>query len=309
MVAACILWLLLASPVPTSLDGWGTGLLLGLLAIWVVLGAGSGWVVFRRNQRLDEFASELRDRSYRVGFRLVVLGFLLLVPALVVGAYGGGTTVSWGVPDPVGARGVAAVVVLLVLLPTAAAAWLMPPQASRNEGRPGSKRFYPALPTALAALLVVGVSCAWVIGVQVASVGTATLVTVPDPQLEWSGGQCGGYAAVAELDRGFGPGLGMAAHVCWNGRRAYLANYPQGPSPAGLFFATSGVVPPLCSPATDATDFGTLTRRRCSVWVDGQGSVHILVRALASTGLPFLGNRHLLIYLEVTRDGRVVHLT
>lgn len=63
VIASCLLWLLLASPFPASLDGWGTGLVLGLLVIWIFLGATTGWLAFGRTARLDEFRLELRDRS------------------------------------------------------------------------------------------------------------------------------------------------------------------------------------------------------------------------------------------------------
>lgn len=237
-----------------------------------------------------------------------MLGCLLLVPGLVLSAYLG-SPVSLGLPDPVGTRGLAAVLVLLVVLPTAAAAWLMPPGDPYLEGGLRQKRLNLGSPTALAAVLVAALSCAWVIGVQVAPVSVATLITVPAPQLDWSGGSCGSYAAVAGLARGFGPSLRMEAQVCWNGQSAYPANDRVLPQPTGLLFASSSGAPSLCSPALASTNFGALTKGRCSVWVDAQGTVHVQITALAGSGLPFLGKRHLVINLAVASDGRVLHLT
>ncbi len=76
-----------------------------------------GWLACSRAARLDEFLLELRDRSYRVAFRLLVLGCLVLVPGVVLGAYLR-SPISWGISDPVVTRGLAAVLVLLVVLPT-----------------------------------------------------------------------------------------------------------------------------------------------------------------------------------------------
>ena len=105
------LWFLLASPVPESLRGWGIAVVLTIVTIVVALGAGTGWIAFRRRDRLDEFSRGLRDRAYRLAFRLFVLGVVLLGLALVVraGLHG---AVTWAVPDPVGARGMAALLVL-----------------------------------------------------------------------------------------------------------------------------------------------------------------------------------------------------
>ncbi|MHB8393458.1 MAG: hypothetical protein ACYDC5_02930 [Candidatus Dormibacteria bacterium] len=180
MVTAGALWLLLASPVPESLSGWGIAVVLAIVAIVSALGAGTGWIAFQRAGRLDEFSRELRDRAYRLAFRFFVLGVLLLGLALFVseGLHG---QITWAVPDPVGARGMAALLVLLATLPTAMAAWMVPsaegdPRAEGSQARAGrlAWRWLPEL-------LVPALFAVWLLGVTVLPVSGATLVTLPDP--------------------------------------------------------------------------------------------------------------------------------
>jgi len=71
---------------PRSLDGLGMPLTLCLVALDVVLGALTGWLAFARSASLDERQAALRDRAYRVAFRLVLVGVLLMIVALFMGS-------------------------------------------------------------------------------------------------------------------------------------------------------------------------------------------------------------------------------
>lgn len=308
MALAGALWLLLASPVPESLSGWGIAVVLAIVAIVVALGAGTRWVAFQRADRLDEFSRGLRDRAYRLAFRFFVLGVVLLGLALLVseGLHG---QITWAVPDPVGARGMAALLVLLATLPTAMAAWMVPsaeddPRAGDSQARAGrlAWRWLPLLS-------VPAVFTVWLLGVMLLPVSGATLVTLPDPGFAMSNGHCGAFAATEQVARGFGPSVRLLGQVCWNGREAWVINDPGAPTPRYFGPVSSGVEPTLCTPANDGTDFGVVSRVGCQVWIDGAGTVHVRLRAQAGSGLVGIGRRWIQITLVVTKSGRILTFT
>ncbi|MDA8330816.1 MAG: hypothetical protein M0027_06335 [Candidatus Dormibacteraeota bacterium] len=302
------LWFLLASPVPESLRGWGIAVVLTIVTIVVALGAGTGWIAFRRRDRLDEFSRGLRDRAYRLAFRLFVLGVVLLGLALVVraGLHG---AVTWAVPDPVGARGMAALLVLLLTLPTAMAAWIAPTAeddswADGSQARAGgiAWRWLPLLS-------VPAVFTVWLLGVALLPVSGATVVTLPDPGFAMGSGHCGAFAATEQVARGFGPTVRLLAQVCWNGREAWVINDPGAPTPRYFGPVSQGVEPTLCTPSNDGTDFGVVTRVGCEVWVNRAGTVHVRLGAQAESGLLSIGRKWIEITLVVTRTGRVLTFT
>ena len=84
LLAAC--WLLLASSIPTSLHGAGIVLLLAVIALDLLLGIRTDWLAFVPTSRLDERQVALRDRAYRLAFRLLAAGVLLMVPFAILGA-------------------------------------------------------------------------------------------------------------------------------------------------------------------------------------------------------------------------------
>jgi hypothetical protein len=302
------LWLLLASPVPESLNGWGIAVVLAIVALVVAVGAGTGWVAFRRADQLDEFSLGLRDRAYRLAFRIFVLGVVLLGVGLAVSEVLRGQ-ITWAVPDPVGARGMAALLVLLASLPTAMAGWIVAtdeadPLADGGRARAGrlTWRWLPLL--AVPVLFTV-----WLMGVAILPVSGASKVTLPDPGFAMSNGQCGAFAATEQVARGFGPTVRLLAQVCWNGREAWVINDPGAPAPRYFGPISSGVEPPLCSPANDGTDFGVVSRVGCQVWIDSAGTVHVRLTAQAGSGLESIGRKRIDITLVVTRTGRVLAFT
>jgi len=304
VVLLALAWGAIASPVPVSLDGWGPILVAGCLGIFLILGHMTGWLSspFRRDG--DEIVLALRGLAYRRAFRLFLLGILLLVPMLVVGASQGGTTIAWGVPDPLGARAVAALLILLVVLPTAVMAWIGP-SGHFAGGLPAKGAPVGAVTAGLSALVSVLI-VAWLVGLQALPVSVASKVTIPDPQDAFSPGTCGAFAAVSQLDQGFGPSLVLLAQVCWNGRSVWLVNDPGGPSPNPSWRGFSNALPQFCLRSTDRSDFGVLADQQCRVWVDSSGSIHVVMWAEAGSGLPGMGTRWLQLNLVVARSGRVL---
>lgn len=309
MVALAVAsWLLLASPVPESLSGWGMAVVLASLVIVVALGAETGWLAFRRADRLDEFSCGLRDRAYRLAFRFFVLGVVLQGLGLLVGL-GLHGQVTWAVPDPIGPRGMAALLILLLALPTLMAAWIVPTAENdtRTEGlqeRNGrvSWRWLPMLlPPALFTV--------WIMGLTLLPVSGGTLITRPDPGFATSSAHCGAFAATQQEGRGFGPSLRLLAQVCWNGREAWVINDPGAPTPRYFGRLDHGVEPRLCTPTNDGTDFGVISSLGCRVWVDTAGTVHVRLRAQAGSGLLGIGRRWVRITLVVTRSGRLLAFT
>jgi hypothetical protein len=299
------LWLLLASPVPESLSGWGIAVVLAIVAIVVALGAGTGWVAFQRADRLDEFSRGLRDRAYRLAFRVFVLGVVLLGLALFVGEVLHGQ-ITWAVPDPVGARGMAALLVLLATLPTAIAAWMVPSAGADLRAEGSQARADRLTWRWLPLLSVPAVFTVWLLGVALLPVSGASVVTLPDPGFAMSNGHCGAFAATQQGARGFGPTVRLLAQVCWNGREAWVINDPGAPTPRYIGPVASGVEPTLCTPANDGTDFGVVSRVGCQVWIDRAGTVHVRLTAQAGSGLLSIGRKWIQITLVVTRTGRVL---
>jgi hypothetical protein len=302
------LWLLLASPVPESLNGWGIAVVLAIVALVVAVGAGTGWVAFRRAHRLDEFSLGLRDRAYRLAFRMFVLGVVLLGVGLAV-SQGLRGEITWAVPDPVGARGMAAVLLLVACLPTSVAAWIggadeADPLADGGRVRAGRRRgrWLPLLSVPV-------LFTAWLMGGALLPVSGASEVTLPDPGFTMSNGHCGAFAATEQVARGFGPTVRLLAQVCWNGREAWVINDPGAPTPRYFGPVSSRMEPALCTPANDGTDFGLVSRVGCQVWIDRAGTVNVRLTAHAGSGLLGIGRKWIQITLAVTRTGRVLTFT
>ncbi len=304
VVLLALVWGVLASPVPVSLDGWGTAVVAVGLFLFIVLGHRTMWLATPFGRAGDQRTMDLRGLAYRRAFRLFSLGVLLLIPMLVVGAGQGGTTIDWGVPSPLGARAIVAAILMLVALPTAVVAWLAPPGGGRT-GSPATGVPVGAL-TGAFSILLSACAVAWLVGFQSLPVAVASKVTIPDPQDDFSGATCGAFAAVSQLDQGVGPSLVMLAQVCWDTKAVWMVNDPGGPSPFRYAAGLSNALPQFCQRSTDRSDFGVLADQQCRVWVDRAGTIHVAMQAEAESGLPGLGSRRLRLELVVTKDGRVV---
>jgi hypothetical protein len=302
VVLVALLWLVLASQLPYSLNGMGIVILLALAALDVVLGVTTGWLAFAPTPRLDERQAALRDRAYRVGFRLVGAGVLVMFLLYIAGNILQAIIASGQLRFPTdgfSARTTLAIVELLLIAPTAVVGWLLPPESESTDRRPG--RWLP-----LAA--VPAVALVWLIAILAAPVQSTTVATIPDNGFSMSDATCGHFSAVDRVAYGFGGGARLEAEVCWNRQQAFPVGDTNLPHPASLpaeEFARPFPGLTSCAPMATDTDFGTVVES-CSVRIDPAGTFHLVLRAQVSP-LPggFLA-RDVEIRLVVTADGRVV---
>ncbi|HYM51423.1 MAG TPA: hypothetical protein VET65_12750 [Candidatus Limnocylindrales bacterium] len=300
-------WAILISPYPLSLHGWGIVVTLVLIGLDVALGARTGWLAFARSSGLDEREAALRNRAYRTAFRVVIGGILLMA----LGAYLSSLRTFFlldspgplPIPDPLGPRGIVALLELLALAPTAVIAWRQP-DSERTSAAAWLGRAMPAL----AIPLVVGV---WVLALSAPPALAVTRSQVPTTSLEVSGATCGAFSALREVGYGFGAGMRMRAAVCWDGKQAWIFGDPALREPAfvGNLFGPTPSDPYLttCAVAVDAQDFAVVSGKRCTESIDANGTMHYVAQEQVSIGLRGLLQHQLRIDLVVTRDGRVIN--
>ena len=300
LVAVC--WLLVASQFPYSLQGAGILVLLALVALNVVLGVTTGWLAFAATSRLDERQAALRDRAYRIGFRLVGAGVLLMFLLYIAGSILQAILLgpqSRSTSDGLSPRAVLAILELLVIAPTAVIAWLLPPDSESVDRRPARWFSLIALPV---------VALAWLVAVLAAPLQTTVLATVPDNAFMMGDATCGHFGAVKRVAAGFGGAERLEAEVCWNGQQAFAygdPSLPRPPSRPADEFAR--VFPGLtsCAPLPTDTDFGNVAEH-CTGRIDADGTLRLVLRGRVSP-LPFgVGSRDLEIQVVVSRSGRVL---
>lgn len=298
-----LVWLLFASEFPVSLQDLGIAALLGMVVLDVVLGMLTGWLAFVPTSRLDERQVALRDRAYRIGFRLVGSGVLLMIllgiAGIAVTFYVRGPLLQ--VPaDGLTVRALIAFVQLLVMSPTIVLAWSMP--ANRETAGTGLPRLLPLL-----AVPAVGVL--WFTAVLASPLQTATgSQTIGSMGI--SDGSCSNFGADSRLAAGFGGSAHLYAEVCWNGQQAYAVGDPSLPRPASIApeeWAGLNRTPGLtsCTPLSSDTDFGNVDTR-CTGYFDATGTLHL---KLSGRIRPLPGNlaaRDVHVDLVVTRDGKVL---
>jgi hypothetical protein len=292
VLVTALVWALLASPIPQSLYGAGILLTIVLAALDVVLGAATGWLAFARPSRIDEREGMLRDRAYRIAFRLMGGGIILLIIcgtlAMVISLYQSAVQV----PQAIDPRRLVALLELLVGMPTIVIAWLSPD--GLDEPAP---RSWPA--TALRwspALIVPAIAAIWLTGVVALPDRLTTARVVPNPNLQVTGATCGQFSGSRDVARGFGGALRLDADVCWDGQKAWIFEEFRPMWASGRFD---------CRQAGES-DFAFIHGPVCTSWIDSAGALHYLVQArLAPVPGAFAG-RDLRIQLTVARDGRVL---
>jgi hypothetical protein len=305
LLLTVLVWLLFASEFPFSLYRMGIPLLLGLLALDVMLGIATDWLAFMPTSRLDERQASLRDRGYRIGFRLVGAGVLVVV--LLSGAGYILKSAVVGPPVQSAASGldprlVTALVELLILAPTAVIAWLMPSDAETS---------IDTRSLAIAIGVVIGAAALWLLGVVAAPVQSATAVRSPDHQFGIDNDTCGHFTATKGLAGGFGGTARLEAEVCWNGDEVFTVGDPSLPRPASFqpqSWTEFNREPQLttCSPIAGDADFGGV-QERCTGSIDADGTLHL---NLTGRIAPIPGNiaaRDVRIVLVVTRSGKVLN--
>ena len=292
VLATVLVWAVLASPFPQSLYGAGIVLTILLAALDVILGGATGWLAFARPSRIDEREGMLRDRAYRIAFRLMGAGIIVLI---ICGTVATVTAISQGslpAPRAIDPRRLVALLELLVGMPTIVIAWLSPEsldEPSTGEWPGTLLRWGPAL-------IVPAIAAAWLAAVVALPDRLTTARLVPSPNLTVSGSTCGQFTGSRDIARGFGGALRLDTEVCWDGQKAWVFEEFR---PIG----DSGRV--ACALAADS-DFAVVHGPVCTGWIDSAGTLHYLVQARLGPVPGGLGARDLRIQLTVARDGRVL---
>lgn len=322
----------LASDLPGSLHGFGVVVVLVLAGLDVILIRSTVGVAFARTRSLDERQRALRDRAYRVGFRLLGLAFVLLLVTWILvpplEAY-----ISQGTSGPITAqldsgvsgRTLVAIVELLLIMPTLVIAWSGPEPVADETTDRRSISTLRSKHSRTAWLVLPVIAAAW-IGVGAATpVQTALASTNFTQGFEMSGATCRHFVAGRIIGAQFGATVGLRAEVCWNHTDAFVVGDPLFPLPQS---ALVGLGPPGVSPppalsmdpsefnradpsltecgGDSSDDFATLSSLRCTATIDSAGTLHYAVHAHVSA-LPFsIGARDITMALVVDRDGRIL---
>ncbi len=291
VIGTVALWTILISPGPRSMDGAGMPLTLLLVALDLILGAMTGWLAFARTTSLDERQAALRDRAYRIAFRLIVLGVIVMV---VSGALGSAMA-DYSVRAPqeiqvLGSRWIVGLIELLAALPTVVIAWMLPSpveEAEPSTATPATfRRWLPlsALP-ALAGL--------WLLAIAVVPVRTST-VTDDVNRGSMPNATCRHYATSREVGGGFGAQARLDVNPCWDGSHAF--DYPGDGRSAEA----------RCSVFPGSADFARLTDLTCTQQTDLAGTIRYTMSGTVEAGLVPTVRRPVRMELDVTRDGRLL---
>jgi hypothetical protein len=298
-------WALLASPLPTSLQGAGIAVVGTMVAFTVGLDAGMGWLVFAPRAKRDERECQLRDRAFQYAFRGLALGILLQIVSHYVATIMGGASYVIPAPFAGGARGLVAVLLLLALLPTLTAAWLMPT-------RVGDYPEIPPVPTRRSAAIVLagtlaagGVIGIWLLAISALPVRTVTLSQVPAMNVASAGARCGNFSVYREVGDGLGATVALAVDVCWNRRGAWIVD-PGFISP-NPYAIPKQPQPTNCSVSADSTDFEMVATQVCAQQGHA-GTVRMATHARVSPGLSGLFERTIKLAVVIGAKGRVIHL-
>jgi hypothetical protein len=309
VVLVAALWLILASSIPPSLHGVGIVLLFALISLDLALGVTTDWLAFLPTSRLDERQAALRDHAYRLAFRLVALGVLLMVAFTIVGAVvaGGNLQNLNAVPDAISPRHLVAFLELLLVGPTAVIAWLQDDESASERGL----RAWWSL------TLVPLLAGAWLATVEVLP---AQIVTTrgQNGMFEAAGASCDHFAAEKSIAGGLAGTARLKVEVCWDGTHAFAFGDPgldtpmdivPTPVPAGEPLSPSSMpsLPDLtsCAPGDPDSDFVNVSEW-CSQQIGPDGTMRLTMHGRVSPLPGGVGSRDLQIQLVISRDGRVL---
>ncbi|MGH7667701.1 MAG: hypothetical protein ACREN1_10430 [Candidatus Dormibacteria bacterium] len=296
-------WLLLASPLPTSLAGTGVALVALQVGIGVSLNQSTRWQVWRRPSRLDEREAQQRDRAYRHAFRGIGVGvFLLIVSGAVEVFFRPGYSQPLLAFDS-GPRILAALVLLLALLPCACLAWSAAPRLRDQDSSTSNHRPPRSLLLALPVLAVVVTVGLWSALVTLLPARTLTVISRPSHSVGWGGAKCEGLELSRELGSGLGAALNLDTNVCFNGRRAWNGNQSFSRT---SYLSARRPLAANCSPRIDATDFENVTGESCSERGTPDGTLRLVTRARVSATPGGWLRRTLTLTVLVTGHGKVL---
>jgi hypothetical protein len=303
VTAAC--WLLFAWQFPISLDGFGIVVLLCLIGLDAMLGIATGWLAFLPTARLDERQAALRDRAYRIGFRLVGAGvivmLLLYIAGVIVTLTMNGGPAAQSAAGGFSARLVSAILELLAVAPTAVIAWLMPSQ--RDAESRGRSAWLPLLAVPVVAGL-------WLLGVVAAPMQSVTATRVPDNGSMSGDARCGHFSAVNAVGAGFMGAARLEAEVCWDGQKVYTIGDASMPRPAAFdpqSWQDMNHAPGLtsCLPLPSDRDFSQVSEH-CTGRLDADGTLHVTMLARLSPLPGGLAGRVTRVDLILRPDGKVL---
>jgi len=284
VIAIGIVWAFFAVPLPRSLGGWGMPLTLVLVILDLVLGALTGWLAFARTTSLDERQAMLRDRAYRLAFRLILLGLIVIVLGMVAG-YSADISNTHTPPAKVfGSRWIIALVELLAALPTIVIAWLQPDSVDDSGDQSRSLRHWLPLISVPAFVSV------WLIVIGTLPVQASE--TRDDAGFTSASATCAHFIATRNVGYGFGADVRLDVEACWDGTHAYSEH------------VFSGLTRCSVEPGTD--DFARVTELRCTEYTDSNGTMRYKVHATVRSGLVPAVTRDVTLELDVTRDGKVL---
>jgi hypothetical protein len=306
VVLIAIGWLLLCSPIPSTLHGTGAIVVLALIALDVVLGLKTHWLAFSPRRRLDERQAAVRDDAYRTAFHWMRAAIIVM---LILASIGAGLASIEGGPGPAGAslRFLVAFLELIVILPSAVIAWQGDVASHSPEASSHPVRRWSAL------IVIPVLALGWFAVASVLPTRTVVATPVPGSLLfSMEGASCQHYAVEKEIAAGFGGTLGVRAEVCWNGRQAFVVGDPSLPLPQGILphqevLPAGPAIPSItsCSAGRSESDFGVASQT-CTEHIDADGTMTLTARGRVSP-LPFeLGARDLEVQLTVDRDGKVI---
>ncbi|MEO6797132.1 MAG: hypothetical protein ABI401_13265 [Candidatus Dormibacter sp.] len=282
-------WGFFAVPLPRSLDGAGMPLTLALLLLDVVLGALTGWLAFARTASLDERQAALRDRAYRLAFRLILLGVIVMVLGAIAGSIADNSGTPIQPADVFGSRWIIGLLELLAALPTVVIAWLQPGSVEEAESpsRLSPSRWLPLIAVPLLAAL-------WLVAIAALPVEASAVRDDAKHGLLSANETCGHFTGTRDVGYGFGAEVRLDVETCWDGNRAYAFR-------KDIYADLT-----RCSVEPGTADFARVRKLACTETTDADGTMHYQVQATVQSGLLSTVTRNVVLELDVTRDGTVL---
>jgi hypothetical protein len=310
-----------AGSFPPSLHGFGLILVLILAAIDLMLIASVGGLPFVRTRSLDERERALRDRAFRLGFRMLGLALVVMIVVWIAGLILSAEVFGVASPGELDAgmsgRLLIGIVEVLVMMPTLVMAWgdvEVHPAGIDLIASPVRRSRVPRARWVIIPVIV----AVWMLGVSVLPAQDAVASSTFSQSVGApSNATCAQFVSGRIVGLEFGAIVGMRVEVCWNGVDAFVYGDSSDPLPPSELaeFGTAGG--PVSSADVDPTDpmltacggddnddFATLVVT-CSATIDSAGTLHYTEHARVSP-LPFaFGARDITLSLVVTKDGVV----
>jgi hypothetical protein len=280
LVPICLLLILVQDA------GTGVLLVLLLLADNLVLRRATQRLAVAPEAALDEREVAVRNRAYRLAYRLLAVAFGIPLWLLFLTA---ASDPSWILDDVSNGGLVITSLELLFFLPTAIIAWIEPdmPEAEPIEWHlTGQQKVAASL-----LLTLIFVPVLWSIGVAFAG-HSSSYRHVDFRNVPFGPGKrlasCEYFGATKQVRAGIGAQIRLSADLCWNGKQVWQE---------------WGLNRSDCQPSSEVLVVASMT---CTTRFGHDGTIHVLYRADAHAALlPFI-QRHVTIGLVIRPDGHVI---